>query len=65
MERKISEQNRLIKELYDDLESRDKFIDKLQEDLKDTLRQSAKTKKQWEAEKKEIKGELEKKRKID
>ena len=38
MERKIADQNKLIDFLNDDLESREKFIEKLQDDLKDALR---------------------------
>ena len=64
MDRKISEQKRLIENLYDDLESREKFIEKLEDDLKETIRRNAKNKKQLELEKKLIEEELEKKTKV-
>ena len=51
MERKIADQKRQIESLYDDLESREKFIEMLQEDIKDTKRQHAKDMKQLKAEK--------------
>ena len=47
MDRKISEQKRLIENLYDDLESREKFIEKLEDDLKETIRRNAKNKNNW------------------
>ena len=50
MERKIADQNKVIESLYDDLESREKFIEMLQDDLKDTNRRNSQAKKKWEAE---------------
>ena len=50
MERKIADQNKVIESLYEDLESREKFIEMLQEDLKDTNRKNVQGKKKWEAE---------------
>ena len=38
LERKIADQKKLIESLYDDLESREKFIEMLQVDMKDTSR---------------------------
>ena len=37
-ERKVADQKKLIESLYDDLESREKFIEMLQVDMKDTSR---------------------------
>ena len=51
MERKIADQKKCIQSLYDDLESREKFIEMLEENLRDMKRKSAKEKKQLEAEK--------------
>ena len=51
MERKIADQKKLIEHLYDDLESREKFIEKLQEDLKDNYKRNNHSKKQLESEK--------------
>ena len=50
MERKIADQNKVIESLYDDLESREKFIEMLQDDLKDTNRRNSQAKKKWQAE---------------
>ena len=49
MERKIADQKKLIEHLYDDLESREKFIEKLQEDLKDNYKRNNHSKKQLES----------------
>ena len=51
MERKIIEQKKQIEALYDDLESREKFIEMLEGDLKNATRQAAQYKKDLEEEK--------------
>ena len=47
LERKIADQKKLIQSLYDDLESREKFIEMLQVDMKDTSRKNAQSKKKF------------------
>ena len=44
-EKKVADQKKLIESLYDDLESREKFIVMLEGDMKDTSRKNAQSKK--------------------
>ena len=60
-ERKIYEQKKLIEHLYDDLESREKFIEKLEGVLKDVSKHNFQTKKKFEVEKDILKEKLEEK----
>ena len=64
LERKIADQKKLIQSLYDDLESREKFIEMLQVDMKDTSRKNAQSKKKFEAEKDVLEDKLEEKIRI-
>ena len=64
LERKIADQKKLIQSLYDDLESRGKFIEMLQVDMKDTSRKNAQSKKKFEAEKDVLEDKLEEKIRI-
>ena len=54
MERKIADQKKCIQSLYDDLESREKFIEMLEENLRDMKRKSAKGGEQTHAAQKRI-----------
>ena len=51
LERKLADQKKVIESLYDDLESREKFIKMLQGDMKVTNKKNVQTKRKLEAEK--------------
>ena len=64
LERKLADQKKVIESLYDDLESREKFIEMLQGDMKDTNRKNVQTKRKFEAEKNVLEEQLKENMKI-
>ena len=64
MERKIADQKKVIESLYDDLESREKFIEMLQGNIKDDSRKNSQAKKKLEVEKEVLNDRLEEKTKM-